>query len=91
MTSRCTIFNRVANFCRNILSRNTDASPEDAVQHRDPSRDIQAAGKRPVTHSAHAQTASKEQNTAQPHKTTPIKKRFVNLNVPIQHLRSALQ
>ncbi len=74
MTSRCTIFNRVANFCRNILSRNTDASPEDVEQHRDTSRDIQAAGKRPVTHSAHAQTASKEQNTAQPHKTTHIKK-----------------
>lgn len=74
MTSRCTIFNRVANFCRNILSRNTDASPEDVEQHRDTSRDIQAAGKRPVTHSAHAQTASKEQNTAQPHKTAPIKK-----------------
>lgn len=74
MTSRCTIFNRVANFCRNILSRNTDASTEDAVQHRDTSRDMQATGKRPVTQSAHAQTASKELDSVHPHKTTPIKK-----------------
>lgn len=74
ITSRCTIFNRVANFCRNILSRNTNASDEDAPQHRDILRDTQAAGKRPVTHSADAQTASKEQNTKQTHKTAPIKK-----------------
>lgn len=74
MTSRCTIFNRVANFCRNILSRNTNASTEDAVQHRDTSRDMQATGKRPVTQSAHAKTASKELDSVHPHKTTPIKK-----------------
>lgn len=74
MTSRCTIFNRVANFCRNILSRNTNASTEDAVQHRDTSRDMQATGKRPVTQSAHAKTASKELDSVPPHKTTPIKK-----------------
>ena len=80
MTSRCTIFNRVANFCRNILSRNEPASSteQDAMPKRG-ARDTQAASERPVTPSASEKkserTTRHEQNTRQIKKTVRHPKR----------------
>lgn len=75
ITSRCTIFNRVANFCRHILSRNTTASnSEDSLQHTHTQRDTSAAGKRPVTHSDKEQTSPRTRNAKQTPKTASIKK-----------------
>ena len=64
MISRCTIFNRVANFCRNILSRNDKDT-----------RDAQAAGERPVTYSDTATAQSVEQNAKQTKTTVRQSKR----------------
>ncbi|BBG59772.1 polynucleotide adenylyltransferase PcnB [Providencia rustigianii] len=74
MTSRCTIFNRVANFCRNILSRNEQASTseQDSAPKR-VTRDSQAAGKRQVTHSAAAENG--RHNTKQMKNTVRHPKR----------------
>ncbi|HEF8783923.1 polynucleotide adenylyltransferase PcnB [Providencia alcalifaciens] len=80
MTSRCTIFNRVANFCRNILSRNEPASSteQDAMPKRG-ARDTQAASERPVTPSASEKKSERntrhEQNTRQIKKTVRHPKR----------------
>lgn len=49
--SRCTIFNRVANFCRNLLARDDKAQ-----------RELQAASERPVTNSDRLTTAEKQPN-----------------------------